>query len=511
MAPDANQHETGYISSNSEAPMEHFDGISNEAHENVVGSQARLSQLMDPDATVSWDGDDDPENPHNWPAWRINTYAALLSLLAFLIPLASSIIAPAVPAIMEEFGSDSTVLSALVVSIYVLGLGIGPLLFAPLSEIYGRVIIYHISNLGFVAFHVACALAPSLSSLIAFRFFAGFFGSCPPTNGGASIADMVPQHRRGVFMAGFAIGPVFGPVIGPVAGGFLSDAAGWRWVFWLVTIAGGAISIVVLFLAKETYAPVILQRKVVRLRQQTGKPHLRHVLDTGLSPVARLKLSFVRPMKLLVLSPIGAISAIYMAVVYGYLYLMFSSITQVFQETYGFTPNLAGLAFLGLGVGSIIGIAVVSLTSDRQVKKQIEATGSAKPEIRVQTVPIGNILLPAGLFIYGWTAEYHVHWIAPIIGMALVGIGNIIIFMSIVLYLIDAFTVYSASALAANTVIRSLGGAFLPLAGLSLFARLGVGWGNSLLGFIAVGLLPVPFLFLKYGEMLRRRYDIKQL
>lgn len=312
-------------------------------------------------------------------------------------------------------------------------------------------------------------------------------------------------------MAGFAIGPVFGPVIGPVAGGFLSTAAGWRWVFWLVTIAGGAIGIAVLFLAKETYAPVILQRKVVRLRQQTGKPYLRHALDTGLSPAARLKHSFVRPMKLLVLSPIGAISAVYMAVVYGYLYLMFSSITQVFQETYGFTPNLAGLAFLGLGVGSIIGIAVVSLTSDRQIRKQMEATGSAKPEVRVQTVPIGNILLPAGLFMYGWTAEYHVHWIAPIIGMALVGIGNVIIFMSIILYLVDAFTVYSASALAANTIIRSLGGAFLPLAGLSLFARLGVGWGNSLLGFIAVGLLPVPFLFLKYGEMLRKRYEIKDL
>ncbi|OTB03636.1 hypothetical protein M426DRAFT_262955 [Hypoxylon sp. CI-4A] len=509
MATDASQDELGKASSNSNVRLENSDGVSNQVHAKDVSFQ--LSQQSDPNDIVSWDGDDDPENPYNWPAWRTNTYAALLSLLAFLIPLASSIIAPGVPAIMSEFGSDSQVLSALVVSIYVLGLGLGPLLFAPLSEIYGRVIIYHACNLGFVAFHVACALAPSLGSLIAFRFFAGFFGSCPPTNSGASIADMVPQHRRGVLMAGYAVGPVLGPVIGPVAGGFLSTAAGWRWVFWLVTIVGGAISIAVLLLAKETYAPVLLQRKVIRLRQETGKPYLRHALDTGLSPGARLKQSFVRPTKLLVLSPVSAICALCMAVVYGYLYLMFSSITQVFQETYGFPPNLAGLAFLGLGVGSIIGIAIVSLTSDREVRKQIEATGSAQPELRVRTVPIGSIFLPAGLFIYGWTAEYRVHWIAPIIGMALIGIGNIIIYMSIVLYLVDSFTIYSASALAANTIVRCLGGTFLPLAASSLYTRLGVGWGNSLLGFIAVGLLPVPFLFLKYGEMLRKRYEIKDL
>ncbi|KAI1081158.1 MFS general substrate transporter [Whalleya microplaca] len=526
MATDVNQHEMTKASLYSETPREQSDGIvrelgqlpdpdnpSNPVDKAAMASvQNRLSQRRNSDAIVSWDGNDDPENPYNWPAWRTNTYAALLSLLAFLIPLASSIIAPAVPDIMLEFGSDSPVLAAFVVSIYVLGRKIGPLLFAPLSEIYGRVMTYHVSNLGFVAFHVACALAPSLGSLIAFRFLAGFFGSCPPTNGGASIADMVPQQRRGVFMAGFAICPVSGPVVGPVAGGFLATAKGWRWVFWLVTIAGGFLSIAMLFLARETYAPVILQRKVNRLRQQTGKPYLRHSLDTGPSPATRLKQSFVRPTKFLIFSPIGAMSAVYMTVVYGYLYIMFSSITQVFEQTYGFTPNLAGLAFLGLGVGSTIGIAIVSLTSDRQVKRQMEASGgSAKPEVRVQAVPIGGILLPAGLFIYGWTAEYKVHWIVPILGMALVGIGNIIIFMSIILYLIDTFTIYAASALAANTVIRSLGGAFLPLAGLSLFASLGVGWGNSLLGFIAVGFLPVSFLFLRYGETLRRRYEIKDL
>lgn len=386
------------------------------------------------------------------------------------------------------------------------------MLFAPLSEIYGRVIVYHACNVCFIAFHVACALAPNLGSLVAFRFLAGFFGSCPTTNGGASIADMVQQERRGAFLGAFAVGPILGPVVGPVAGGFLSTAEGWRWVFWLVTIVAGFVSLVFLLLAEETYAPVLLQRKVNRLRKETGNPHLHHALDKGLSPRALIKLSIVRPLKLLFLSPIGAICALYMAVVYGYLYLMFTSITQVFTETYGFSSNIAGLAFLGIGVGSVIGITVISLTSDRLLQAQKEKNnGVAQPESRIQILPLGGILLPAGLFLYGWTAEYKVHWIAPIIGMGLIGIGNIIIFMTIIMYLVDSFTIYAASALAANTLFRSFGGAFLPLAGLQLFDDLGVGWGNSLLGFIAVGMLPVPLLFLKYGAYLRRRYEIKNL
>lgn len=335
------------------------------------------------------------------------------------------------------------------------------MIFAPLSELYGRVYVYHACNLCFIAFHVACALAPSLGLLIAFRFFAGFFGSCPTTNGGASIGDLVRQDRRGAFMGAFAVGPILGPVIGPVAGGFLSEAAGWRWVFWLVTIIAGVVSLVFLALADETYAPVLLQRKVDRLRREEARQglhrHLRHEFDRGITPAQLIKLNVVRPLKLLLLSPIGIVCAFYMMVVYGYLYLMFTSITQVFMETYGFSANIASLTYLGVGIGSIVGIAIVSMTSDRLVKKQMATTGGvARPEARLQILPLGSVLLPAGLFIYGWTAEYKAHWISPIIGMSLIGIGNIVIFMSVVMYLVDSFTIYSASALAANTLFRSI-------------------------------------------------------
>ncbi|KAF6823666.1 bicyclomycin resistance [Colletotrichum plurivorum] len=471
---------------------------------------------------VWWDGPDDPENPYNWPSWRKVMTCTLISAMTFVTPLASSIFAPGVPELMKEFKSNSPYLASFVVSVYVLGFAAGPLLCAPLSEIYGRTIVYHVCNVGFICFNVGAALSPTLNALIVFRFFAGVFGSCPITNGGGSIADMIRQEKRGAAMSVFSIGPLLGPIVGPVAGGFLSESAGWRWVFWLLVIVSGVLSIVMIIFLKETYAAVILERKVKRLRTETGNPLLRSKLDVGLSSADYFKKGIIRPLKMIAFSPITQIFGLYIAVVYGYLYLMFTSITSVFMLQYRFSAGTAGLAFLGLGVGSMIGVVFFSITSDKYMKKKAaeadaaaDAAGTAregmKPEYRLVALPVGAFFLPAGLFIYGWTAEYEIHWIVPILGTAVIGVGNLIIFMALQLYLVDAFTVYAASALAANAVVRSVAGAVLPLAGLKMYEDLGVGWGNSVLGFIAAAMVPVPFLIIKYGEYLRKRYDLKDL
>lgn len=305
-------------------------------------------------------------------------------------------------------------------------------LLAPMSELYGRSIVYHVSNVGFVAFLVACALAPNLNSLVVFRFFCGCFGASPLTNGGGSIADIIRQEKRGSAMAAFSVGPLLGPIIGPVAGGFLTEAKGWRWVFWVLAMVAGAVTVVMLFLMRETYAPVILQRKTARLRKETGNELLRSKLDIGLSPRDHFNRSIIRPLKMLVRSPIVALFAVYIAVVYGYLYLLFTSMTQVFQETYHFSTSITGLVFLGMGVGSMAGLAYFSATSDRYIQKKAKEEGKGmKPEYRLKQLPVGAFLLPGGFFLYGWTAQYHVHWIVPIIATGIIGMGNIIIFMSL--------------------------------------------------------------------------------
>lgn len=159
------------------------------------------SGTLDDDANIVWwDGPDDPANPYNFPTWQKVVNCGLISALTFITPLASSIFAPGVPELMEEFQSRSTELAAFVVSVYVLGFASGPLIMAPMSEIYGRAIVYHICNFGYIAFVIGCALAPSLNALIVFRFLSGIFGSCPLTNGGGSIADLFTQEDRAVAM-----------------------------------------------------------------------------------------------------------------------------------------------------------------------------------------------------------------------------------------------------------------------------------------------------------------------
>lgn len=215
--------------------------------------------------------------------------------------------APGVPLLMREFESRSTTLASFVVSVFVLGFAAGPLLCAPLSEIYGRLPVYHICNVLFVLFNVACALAPNMSALIAFRFFAGVVGSAPLTIGGGTIADMIVQEKRGGAMAVFSIGPLLGPIIGPVGGGFFAEAAGWRWVFWLLAILSGVLSIIMFVVLRESYAMILLKRRTERLRKETGNQNLRSKLDPGLSPADFFKRGIIRPLKLLAKSPVTQI------------------------------------------------------------------------------------------------------------------------------------------------------------------------------------------------------------
>ncbi|KAJ6057629.1 uncharacterized protein N7446_008526 [Penicillium canescens] len=460
---------------------------------------------------VTWDGPDDPENPLNWTSKRKLGTTCSIALITLLTPLGSSMFAPGVPRLVKDFGVTSTELSSFVVSVYLLGYCFGPLLLAPLSEMYGRQYLYHGCNILYVIWTIACAVAPEIGSLIVFRFFAGFAGSCPLTIGAGSIADMFPQEKRGGAMAAWAIGPLIGPVIGPIAGAFLSQAKGWRWTFWVLAMASGAISFTSIFTIRESYAPTLLARKTKKLQKETGNMNLRSALDSGRTPRDLFLFSIVRPTKMLFLSPIVFLLSLYVGVVYGYLYLLFTTITPVFEETYGFSQGIVGLSYLGIGIGSILGLVILGATSDRLLNYLSAKNGVRKPEYRLPPMIPGSLFVPASLFMYGWSAYYHTHWIVPIIGTSLLGVGMLVSFMTVSTYLVDAFTIYAASAMAANTVFRSLAGAMLPLAGPKMYQALGLGWGNSLLGFIALALCVLPVIFWLYGERIRtsKRFQVE--
>ncbi|KAL9051825.1 MAG: hypothetical protein Q9206_004550 [Seirophora lacunosa] len=303
-------------------------------------------------------------------------------------------------------------------------------------------------------------------------------------------------------MAIFAMGPLMGPVIGPVAGGYLAQAAGWRWTFWLITIAAGVINLFGFAFLRETYPPILLERKAKKLRAETSNSKLKGKYTSDLPPLAVFKLAIIRPLKLLFLSPIVLALSTLMAVAYGYIYLLFTTLTPVFESVYRFSSGSVGLAYLGIGVGCLVGMLFFGGISDRTVRNKSKH-GEMKPEYRLVPMIPGAFVIPIGLFLYGWTAQERVHWIVPIIGTGLVGLGLLFTWLPITTYLIDAFPRYAASAIAASAILRSLLGALLPLAGRSMYNTLGLGWGNSLLGFIALALCPIPIVLYRYGERIR--------
>jgi multidrug resistance protein len=205
---------------------------------------------------VDWEQpeDQDPANPLNWKdskKWANIGVVSLITLITYVHceldfdifilttgnrPLASSMFAPGIPQVMADFHSDSDMLATFVVSVYLLGFALGPVIIAPLCEMYGRIPLYASCNIFFVIFCIASALSKSLGQLIAFRFLMGCAGVAPLTIGAGTIADIMPVEKRGKAMSIYSIGPLVGPVLGPVGGGYMIQAIGWRWVYWLLTI-----------------------------------------------------------------------------------------------------------------------------------------------------------------------------------------------------------------------------------------------------------------------------------
>ncbi|PQE19069.1 MFS multidrug transporter protein [Rutstroemia sp. NJR-2017a BBW] len=464
---------------------------------------------------VGWEGQDDPLHPRNFPSKKKWLMLACVSLITFLSPLSSSIVAPGITLMNAEFKNTSSILSTFVVSIFILGFAVGPLVLSPLSEIYGRRPIILYCNFFLTVWQAGCALAPNIHLMILFRFFAGLGGSACLAVGGGVVADLFPIQERGKAQAMFAMGPLFGPVLGPIIGGFIAQRAGWRWTYWVLLAACGVVSIFYVIVGKESSAPVIVRKKTIALRKETGNPDFISAYDAK-KPPAALKLKAViftgiaRPFRMMFSSPILPMLGLWMSFVFGLVYLLLTSIAEVFESTYGFSIEIASLAYLGLGLGFFLGMFTVAKTSDPTIISLTNKNdGVYQPEFRLRDGLFFAFFIPGSFFWYGWSTYYRVHWIVPMLGLVPFGFGTMGVSAGIQTYYIDTGKQYAASAMAGLTTIRCLFAAFLPLAGPSLYANLGLGWGNSVLGFIGLALIPAPFFIFKYGAKLRERYPVR--
>ncbi|GAB1318245.1 Trichosetin biosynthesis cluster MFS transporter [Madurella fahalii] len=476
---------------------------------NGAGEPVQGANSVEKDPlVVDWDGPDDRSNPRNWSSASQMTHVLLVSTFTLYSNLAATMFAPGAEALIEEFHVSNSVLATLTVTIYVLGFSLGPLVLAPMSELYGRLPIYHLSNAFYLAFTIGCALSTDIAMFLVFRFICGCAASVPMTVGGGTVADLIPENKRGRAMALYGMGPLLGPVVGPIIGGFVTQSIGWRWTFWLITILAGVFSIIAIPVLRETNEQVLLERKAARLARATGKPFVARG-SQGLTPRQLLGRAVVRPMKMLIFSPIVLLLSLYCAFVFGLIFLLFTTFPFVFEDTYGFTPGIAGLSYIGLGVGMICGLVLFGLLSDKLMHQKRGGTVS-RPELRLPLMMWFSPVIPVGFFWYGWAANNHNHWIVPIVGTFFIGLGSFFIVMPAQTYFVDIFGQQgAASALAANTVVRNIFGTFLALAAPPLYNNLGLGWGNSVLGFICLGFAPIPVLFYRYGERLRNRFVVE--
>ncbi|KAI1407184.1 MFS general substrate transporter [Hypoxylon sp. FL1857] len=447
----------------------------------------------------------DIENPHNWSTprrWYVTVCAVLLVVNA---TFASSAVSGCFGSISKEFNVSEEA-AGLTITLFLLGYCAGPLIFAPLSEFYGRRWIFYSTFLLYIAFNFLCAFAPNFGSLLVGRFLTGTFVSAPLSNSPGVLADLWGPVERGNTMAAFSCMVWVGPALGPVVGGFLELKKDWRWSFYVLLWLGAGTAIP-MFTIPETFGPMILVHRARRIRRAKipGYENVRAPVEEGDRTLLGIyKVALTRPW-IILFDPISFLCAVYMSVVYTLLYMLFTIYPIVFQQQRGWNAGVGELPLIGTVVGSFIGGIIVLFDSKRKTQK-MEKGIPMKPEDRLTLAMIGGVGFPATMFWFAWTANYSwIHWIVPTIAGVFLATSLMLIFVGYLNYLVDSYLMYAASAIAVNTVCRSACGAAAPLFTNQMFNALGIGGGGSLIGGVATLLAVIPFAFYKYGERIRTR------
>lgn len=298
-----------------------------------------------------------------------------------------------------------------------------------------------------------------------------------------------------------------GTAIGPILGGVIVQARSWHWLFWIVSIFSASNTILGFFFFPETYAPVLLSRKAKRLRKDTGHAYFTEFEKANATARSKLVVSMTRPFRLLVGQPTIQVVAVLQAYNFGINYIMLSTFAQLWTERYGQTISQSGLNYISLAVGNTVAAQIGARIMDSvYARLKRKAEGAAAPEYRVPLMIPGALLIPIGLFWYGWAGESKSYWLLTDIGVGIFACGLILSVQSMGAYLIDSYLSCTASAYAASQLLRSTAAFIFPIFAPEMYKSLGYGWGNSLLGFVSIALgIPIPLLLWKYGAWLRAK------
>ncbi|KAJ7151245.1 MFS general substrate transporter [Mycena filopes] len=443
----------------------------------------------------------DMRNPANWThrrKWLI-TFAACY--FTAITAATGSTFSMGFPSMIPELGCSEEQ-AALGISIFCLGFGLVPLLTSAFSEEFGRRPLYVLCTIGFTAMYVVQATATNIHTVIAARFLSGAFGSTGSTMVGGTVADIWEPSRRGLPMSIYALFAIAGTGIGPVVAGWIEMTLGWRWIEWFHTMAGGLCIVLTYTICKETRTGIMLTRSAKKLRAETGDPRYRAKAEDERGPMRRLLwVSATRPLIFLLTEPTVMVFSLWIAFAWGILYSMFESIVPIFRDLYGFNQGQCGLTFIGMTLGAILGFAT-NFYQESLYRKYFSSRG---PEARLYAACAAAVMFPTGMFIYAWCSRVNIHWIVPIIGITLFMWATFIMYLGVFNYLADCYGTYASSALAGQSLLRNLMGTVFPLFTEPMYTRLGYNWASSLFGFIALVMIPIPYVLMFHGSKLRAR------
>ncbi|KAI3390417.1 hypothetical protein diail_9729 [Diaporthe ilicicola] len=457
---------------------------------------------------VDFDPNGDDENPLDWPQGYKWGIVALLAFMAFTVTFTCISVVPIAKTICDDLdhGEAPSSSSVLLVTIWELGEAAGPLLIAPLSELYGRYPVINVANALFTAFTILAALSPTTGVLILARALTGL---AVATNvlSPAIVGDIFISEKRGAAMSLIQLAPLIGGAAGPAIAGAVAQTLGWRETLWMSAVLAGACEVVFLTCFRETYRVEILKRKAARLRKETGNISLRSEFDVeeGGHSWQLLGESVLRPLIVLKSSFVLQIMALFGSFTFTYFYIMSTSLPPILQQYYDFTPAATGLAFITFSIGSTLSVLMCNVYLDKvYVKLRDARNGVGQPEYRLPFIILGSILFPIPVLLYGWATQWHLHVSVVLGAVVLLGAFLMLSFLPLMAYVVDAFGMYSASAVSAVIVTRCLMGTFVPLATEPLVSKFGYGWGFTVFAAISVAFIPIPILTFRYGYKWRQ-------
>ncbi|KAF8320057.1 MFS general substrate transporter [Clavulina sp. PMI_390] len=453
---------------------------------------------------VDWEPND-PENPFNWSRkkkWVVTFTACLITCLS---ASTGSIIAVGYPGMTASLHSSGET-NALTLSMYALGFALAPLVLASFSEEFGRRPMYIVSSAVFTALYAGIAGATNIQTVIICRFLQGAAGSTGATMVGGTIADIWHTHERGLPMSSFSFCALFATGLGPVIAGWIEMSLGWRWIEWLAMIVNGILTLwLIVYGAQETRGSIILQKRVKRLRKETGDMRYRTKFDPP-DMKALIWISVTRPLHLLFTELIVISFSTWLAFVWGCVYGLIQSIGLVFETLYGFNSGQIGLVFITIMAGTMLG-ALVNIYQERLFARYHAKKG---PEARLYMAMVAGVTFVLGAFIYAWTSYPHVHWIAPCIGITIIMFSAFTIYLAVFNYLADSYLLYASSALAGQSLFRNVAASSFPLFTNQMYKRLGYQWASTLLALVGATLAPIPIVLYFLGPKIRARSHFAQ-